>query len=265
MRPASTLKMLLLNVLLTQVAFAGQGTPNPVFPAQLTFIVETMERAQSEISIPNHVVRDYRLSRPDSARVDSDVIAEVDFRSPGLYVVKRRSGSSRGEQVVKRILEHEIAVDTSSRKSRAAAVTRENYVFSYLGETVLDGHSYYLLHLDPKRKQPELISGQVWVDKRSYLIRRIEGEIAKSPSWWVKKVHVRLDFASPRRMWIQSSMEAVADVRCVGPQKLTSHVLNYGAPNLVPAKSEDEADISEPAAHEGQTNGAGPSRRPFPK
>ena len=252
-----TLKMLLLTVL-TQVTFAAVNNPPE------TSIVEHMERAQSEISVPNHITRDYRLGRPD-AKVESYGVAEVDFRPPGRYTVTKRSGSHSCDAAVKYILQHEIEIAMSIKKSAAVAVTRENYVFTSLGDTVLDGRSYYLLHLDPKRKQPELISGQVWVDKRSYLIRRIEGEIAKSPSWWVKKVHVRLDFASPRRMWIQSSMEAVADVRCVGPQKLTSHVLNYGAPNLVPAKSEDEADISEPAAHEGQTNGAGPSRRPFPK
>jgi hypothetical protein len=158
-----------------------------------------------------------------------------------------------------------LTLAVSRQKSQAAAVTRENYVLSYLGETVLDGHSYYLLQLDPKRKQPELIAGQVWVDKHSFLIRRIEGEMAKSPSWWVKKVHVRFDFASPRWVWIQSSMEAVADVRCVGPQKLTSHTLDYDAPSLVAAKSEDEADTSESAPHDDQTHRASPSRHPFPK
>jgi hypothetical protein len=210
----------------------GVIAPNPASPepvrglSALKPIVENMERAQSAISIPNHVVRDYQLSRPGSAKVDSDVIAEVDFRAPGKYTVKKRSGSSVGEQVVKRILEHEVAIAVSSQKSRSAAVTQENYVFSYLGETVLDGQSYYLLHLDPKRKQPELISGQAWVDKHSFLIRRIEGGV-KSPSWWVKKIHVRFDFASPRGMWVLSSMEAVADVRYLGARKLTSHVLDY--------------------------------------
>jgi hypothetical protein len=211
----ATLKML-LPVTVT-FAFA-QGSSAP---PDLTSIVERMERAQSAIRIPTHVTRDYQLGRPGSAKIDSDVLAEVNFRT-GKYTVKKRSGSSAGEVVVKRCLEHEIAIAASSQRSRAAAVTRENYVFSEVAEGVLDGSSYYLLKLTPKSpKQPELISGQVWVDKKSFLIRRIEGGV-KSPSWWVKKIRVGFDFDSAQGMWVLNNMEAVADVRYLGARKLTS-------------------------------------------
>jgi hypothetical protein len=239
--------MLLLTVLavtflkvltvLTALTVFAQGSST----ASLTFIVENMERAQSEISTPITVVRDYRLGRQDSAKVDSYGIAEVDFRPPGKYTVTKRSGSRGCDQAVKYILQHEIDIAMSIKKSRSVAVTRENYVFTYLGETVLDGSSYYLLHLDPKRKQPELIVGRAWVDKHSFLISRIEGNIAKSPSWLVKSVHVRFDFTNSRGMWVQSSLEAVADIRWLGAQKLTSHVLDYEAASVVAAKIVDKA------------------------
>jgi hypothetical protein len=209
----------MLKMLMLPVTFAfAQGSSAP---PDLTSIVERMERAQSAIRILPHVTRDYQLGRPGSAKVDSDVLAEVDFRT-GKYTVKKRSGSSAGELVVKRCLDHELAIAASSQESRAAAVTRENYVFSEVAESVLDGSSYYLLKLAPKRpKQPELISGQVWVDKKSFLIRRIEGGVM-SPSWWVKKIHVRFDFDSAQGMWVINNMEAVADVRYLGARKLTS-------------------------------------------
>jgi hypothetical protein len=203
--------------------------------SDLTSIVQKMERAQAEVTIPNRVRRDYRLSRANSARVDSEVIAEMDFRAPGRYSIEKRSGGSLGAQVVKRILEHEVELGASSQKSRSVAVTRENYLFSYLGEAVLDGQSYYLLRLDPRRKQPELISGRAWVDKQSFLIRRLEGTV-KSPSMWVKTIHVQFDFESPRGMWVLSNMEAVADVRLLGARKLTSHVVDYQAASMVAQK-----------------------------
>ncbi len=227
----STIRMLLLLAL----TVTAQGR-NPA--PSLTFIVEHMERAQSEISIPNHVTRDYRFSRQDSARIDSDVFADVDFRT-GKYTVKKLSGSGVGVQVVKRILEQEVAIAASSQKSRLTAVTQENYVFSYLGETNLDGQSYYFLRLDPKHpRQPELISGQMLVDKQSFLIRRIEGGI-RSSSWWIKKIHVRLDFASSRGMWVLSGMEAVANVRYLGDRKLISQMNSFSgqAASVVSAKS----------------------------
>jgi hypothetical protein len=231
-------RMLLLLVL----TVTAQGSnPAPSF----TSIVEHMERAQSEIRIPNHVTRDYRFGRQDSAKVDSDVFADIDFRT-GKYTVKKLSGSGAGVQVVKRILEQEVSIAASSQKSRLTAVTHENYVFSDLGETILDGQSYYLLRLDPKRpKQPELISGQVWVDKQSFLIRRIEGGV-KSSSWWVKTIHVRLDFASPRGMWVLSGMEAVANVRYLGDRKLTSQMSSFSgeAASVVAAKSTKRVRIA---------------------
>jgi hypothetical protein len=227
---------LLLLIVLPPLTFA-QRSQTPANPAQITFIVGKMERAQAEVKIPNHVKRDYRLSRANSATVDSEVIAEIDYRAPGNYTIEKHSGSSLGAQLVKRVLEHEVGVAVSSQKSRSAAVTRENYLFGYLGEVVLDGHSYYLLRIDPKRKQPELISGQAWVDKQSFLIRRIEGTV-KSPSMWVKKIHVRFDFDidNPRQMWVLANMEAVADVRFLGARKLTSHVLDYETATVVAKK-----------------------------
>jgi hypothetical protein len=201
----------------------------------LNCIVQKMERAQAEVSIPNHVRRDYRLSRVNGAKVDSEVVPELDFRAPGKYNVEKRSGSSMGAQVVKRVLEHEVGIGSSSQKSRSAAVTRENYLFSYLGEAVLDGQSYYLLRLDPRRMQPELISGRAWIDEQSFLIRRLEGTV-KSPSIWVKKIHVQFDFDGPKGIWVLNNMEAVADVRFLGARKLTSHVMNYWAPSLVAVK-----------------------------
>lgn len=236
MRITLTLKLLLLLTVLPPMTF-GQRRQTPAPPAQLTFIVEKMERAQAQVKIPNHVKRDYRLSRANSATVDSEVIAEIDFRAPGNYTIEKHSGSSLGAQLVKRVLEHEVAMAVSSQKSRSAAVTRENYLFGYLGEAVLDGQSYYLLRLDPKRKQPELIAGQACVDKQSFLIRRIEGDV-KSPSVWVKKIHIRFDFNfdNPRQMWVLANMEAVADVRFLGARKLTSQVLDYETASVVAKK-----------------------------
>jgi len=219
-----------LAVLLVLTVTLARGTSNS--EPDLNSIVQKMERAQAQVSIPNHVRRDYRLSRVSSGKVDSEVIAEIDFRAPGKYSVEKHSGSTMGAQVVKRVLEHEVSIGASSQKSRSVAVTRENYLFSYLGETALDGQSYYLLRLEPRRKQAELISGRAWVDKESFLIRRLEGTV-KSPSIWVKTIRVQFNFDTPKGIWVLSDMVAVADVRLLGARKLTSQVMNYEAASVV--------------------------------
>jgi hypothetical protein len=193
----------------------------------LPFVLQSMERAQAQLQLPRNVVREYHLGSPASISSDSEVVVELDLNPPGRYTIQRRFGSMRAEYVVKNVLQHEMELVHSSQRAQAAAITAQNYDFQYLGTAVLNGRSCYLLQISPKREQPELIRGHVWVDQHSFLIRRLEGDLAKSPSWWVKNVHLDITFSDFRGTWIQTEMQAVADVRCFGTQKLTSQVLDY--------------------------------------
>jgi hypothetical protein len=242
-------QLLLLFVVLVPLASSfGQNPNNRDNPSvQLMVVVQSMEEAQADIQLPRHVTREYWLGSPARPDAGSAIVAHVDFSPPGRYTIDRRSGSSRAEQVVKQLLEHEIETAMSIPRSKSTAITTENYDFSFLRKEVLKGHLCYVLQLTPKRKQPELISGQAWIDQHSFLIRRIDGDLAKSPSWWVKQVHVDLEFTSSQNTWLQISMEAVAEVRCIGKQELTSRVLDYDTAPL----SADTAGFSRSAAASG--------------
>jgi hypothetical protein len=238
------LKIGLLNTFLCAFlcsAAVGQQSGTSATPS-LTSIIDGMERAQSEVhpQVAYQLIREYRLFGAKSSSSDSHVVAEVDFRPPSSkhYNIQTHSGSSRGEQIVRRILDHEVEAATASKgpETHTSAVNRENYDFTYLGETVLDNQACYLLGLKPKRKDKDLISGQAWVNKNSLLVRYIEGEVAKTPSWWLKTVHVKLAFAYLDGTWLQTNMEAVADVRFVGPHTLTSRVLDYRGADVVASR-----------------------------
>jgi hypothetical protein len=198
----------------------------------LNSIIEAMEKAQSGVrpQLPYQVLREYRLFGTNN----SSVVAEVNFKPPTSkdYKIQKSTGSKRGEQVVRHLLDHE--VETASNGSQArTALTRDNYDFSYIGEIALDGQPCYLLGLMPKRKEKDLIVGEAWVDKHSFFVRRIEGEIAKTPSWWLKRVRLKLAFADFEGTWLQTRMEAVADVRIVGPHTLTSEILDYRGTDVI--------------------------------
>jgi hypothetical protein len=196
-----------------------------------------METAQSAVRspAPYQVIREYRLFSANSTSAVANVVAEVDFRPPNSksYNIQSWSGSGRGQQVVRRILDHEIEAATQSDLPRAAAVTSSNYDFTYIGEAVRDGQPCYLLGLKPKRREEDLVSGEAWVDKQTFLVRHIEGEVAKTPSWWPKKIRVELAFGNIEGNWLQTSMEAVADVRILGPHTLTSRLLHYRSTDVV--------------------------------
>jgi hypothetical protein len=127
---------------------------------------------------------------------------------------------------VRRILDHEVAATSKDNKA-SSAISSDNYAFNYIGEATLDGQSCYVLGLKPKRTENDLISGEVWIDKHSFLIRQIQGEVEKTPSWWLTKVRIKLVFADLEGVWVQTSMEATADVRIVGAHTLTSRILDY--------------------------------------
>lgn len=193
-------------------------------------IIEALEKTRAGLrpQISYQVIREYRLFGANDSSANSNVVAEVDFRPPAskYYRIQRSSGSNRGQQVVRRVLDHEVEATSSGNQARTA-LNRDNYDFDYIGEAILDGQPCYLLGLKPRRHEKDLISGEAWVDKHSFFVRQIEGELAKTPSWWLKKVRVKLTFADLDGTWLQTSMEAVADVRIVGPQTLKSRILDY--------------------------------------
>jgi hypothetical protein len=192
----------------------------------LNSIVDALEKTQAT-EFSYQAIREYRLSGANTSKADSDVVAEVNFRLPANtgYRIQKASGSHRGLQIVQSVLDHEVAATSSGNQARA--LTRKNYDFTYIGETVLDGQPCYRLGLRPKRKEKELISGEAWIDKHSFFVRQVEGEVAKIPSWWLKSVRVKLVFAEIEGTWLQTSMEAVADVRIVGPHTLSSRILDF--------------------------------------
>lgn len=200
---------------------------------QLNSIVEALEKTQAA-QFSYQVIREYRLSGPNNSKANSDVVVEVDFKPPAstIYKIQKASGSSRGQQVVRDVLDHEVEATSNGNQARIA-LSRNNYDFTYIGETVLDGQPCYLLGLKPKRKENELILGEAWIDKHSYFVRQIEGEVAKTPSWWLRRVRVKLVFAELEGRWLETSMEAVADVRIAGPHTLTSRILDYRGENEV--------------------------------
>jgi hypothetical protein len=214
--------------LLCSLAIAQEAAPTSTMP--LDAIIQSIQTAQAAVrpQTSYQIIREYRLFGAKDSKANSEVVAEINFRPPASrgYTIQRSSGSGRGVQLVRRILDHEVEI-TSRNSKASSAVSRDNYAFHYIGEATLDGQSCYVLGLKPKRAEKDLIAGEVWVDKHSFLVRQIQGEVEKTPSWWLKKVRVKLVFADLEGTWIETSMEAVADVRMVGAHTLTSRILDY--------------------------------------
>lgn len=218
---------------LSLAAQAPAATPQAVDLQAIVQHLEEAGRANRAHYRAYAVTREYSLYGSDEQNANSQVVAEVNFVPPTTkdYRILESKGSSRGEGVVRRLLDRE-------RKAAAdgnapGAFTSENYNFSLLGAEKLDQHDCYVLRLQPKSKATNLIDGRAWVDKDTYLVRRVDGELAKLPSWWLKSVHVTLNFSEVDGMWLQSSTRAVAEVRVFGRHTFLSHDVSYRTSDAV--------------------------------
>jgi hypothetical protein len=208
------------------LAMAQRGRDIRNAPPVLDVVVGRMQEAADTIQPESlRVIREYLLAKGTSGEVVSRVLAQFDYASSGTkqYSIRETTGSSRGQEIVKQVLDHEVA----PAESRKVAVNSENYDFQFAGQTFFAGESCYLLRLNPKRKDAGLISGQAWVDQHSFRIRHIEGQLVKPPSWWLKNVSVEITFDNVQGRWVQTATKASADVRMLGVRTLTSQLLTY--------------------------------------
>jgi hypothetical protein len=194
----------------------------------LTDIVSRMERAEvgsRDYDTAYSVTREYRLSAPGTPNASSNVIAQVNFIPPGAkdYTILKSDGSSRGESIVRKVLDHEAQMAAHAEQHE---VTARNYDFALLGRENIDGRDCYILQLMPKRQAVELIRGKVWVDAADFTLRRMQGEPAKSPSLWIKNLTVTVDYAQVNGVWVQTATKSVADIRFAGTHVLTSKELD---------------------------------------
>ncbi len=221
--------LLLAGALLAQTA----ARPAPPWATQalpdLDAIVRRMEQAQltnNNHVVPYTVTREYALYGDNLQQPTSEVIADVNFLPPDqkTYAIKESSGSGRGEKVVKKVLEHEAEI---TRTGKRIPISSADYDFRYLGEQPLNGAACYLLQLTPKHEAKDLLIGKLWVDGRTYQIRRFEGAPAKNPSWWLKDVKITMNYGQVGDMWLQTSSQGSADVRLLGRHFMTARDIRY--------------------------------------
>lgn len=215
-------------LLIVATACAAAQEPSKASPApDLSTIISRMLAAQQRNRVHVRefsVKRDYQLL--DNEQVQkAQVIAHITYVPPDQkkYQIESSHGGL-GERILKDVLEKDLQPPKDPDRHE---LSQQNYDFQFLGNEAVDGHLCYVLGLNPKRNDKELIEGQVWVDQQTYNIRRLEGKPAKSPSWWVHDVHLLMSYADVDGMWLRTFTYAVANVRFKGKYEMVSRDLEY--------------------------------------
>jgi hypothetical protein len=236
---------LLLLYLVAAMASASAQTGSSVPTAEAITARMAQARAENRARLrPYIVTRNYKLFGKDVRKAKSEVIADVAFVPPNSkkYTIQETNGSGLGQMIVRRMLANEAEV---TKDYVSTDLSANNYDFRFIREADVSGQRCYVLELLPRRKEKHLLHGDIWVDADTYLLRRFEGEIAKTPSWWVRDVSVTFVYGEVGGMWLQIASEAVANVRILGCSTMVSRDVKYKITELVATASPVQTNFFE--------------------
>ena len=210
------------------VAQTASAVPTVEITARMAQAL-TKNRAQFR---PYSVTRDYKLFGKEKGTTKSEVIAEITFVTPGLktYVIQHTDGNGMGEHIVRQILDREVGV---AKDSSSTNISGNNYDLHFIREEDFSAQRCYVLELLPRRNDKNLLRGEVWVDANTYMLQRVEGQPAKSSSWWVRDIRIVLLYGDVDGMWLQTALEATANVRILGASAIVSSDMKYEFSELV--------------------------------
>ena len=224
---------LLFLYLVAAMASASAQTGSSVPTAETIIASMAQARAENRARLRPYVVtREYKLYGKEKQPSKSEVVADVAFVPPDSkeYTIQQIKGSGLGKMIIGRMLAREAEV---TKDYGATDISADNYDFRFIREEEVSGQRCYVLELLPKRKDKNLLRGNIWVDANTYLLRRTEGQPAKAPSWWVRDVRIALRYGDVGGMWLQTASEATARVRILGPCTMVSRDVKYKMTELV--------------------------------
>jgi len=186
-------------------------------------MLQTLQENKAKVR-PFTVKRGYLLL-DKQAQEKAQVVANITVLPPDSkqYNIESSSGGM-GEKVLRDVLSKETE---SPRDAQRKELSLDNYDFQLMGEETLDGQRCFLLSMNPRREEKDLLRGKLWVDAETYNIRRVEGTPAKNPSWWLHDLHILMSFAEVDGMWLRTFTHAVANVRFKGKYVMESRDLEY--------------------------------------
>jgi hypothetical protein len=145
-----------------------------------------------------------------------EAVTEYSIENGFTYQVTSEGGSSLvRSKVLRTVLEGEreiIAGGETARSSLALA----NYAFQPNG---VDGDGLANILLSPKRKERVLVSGTMFLRPDDGDLVRLQGQLAKSPSFWIRNVEIVRSYERIGGVVVPVTLESTAHVRLLGPPR----------------------------------------------
>ncbi len=142
--------------------------------------------------------------------------AWTEFDSGGFRyeIVAERGSDKVRNKVLRALLKREQEMIARGDFGRGE-LTEENYEFG--AETSGEGVRY--ITIKPKRKDVMLIDGRMVLSPEGELLR-VEGLLARNPSFWTSQVHVTRHYSRVDGVRVPIATESIAKVKLVGRSRL---------------------------------------------
>ena len=147
--------------------------------------------------------------------------------------------------VISRMLQSEVDHVEKGDPSQSA-LTGANYKFSYKGEQRLNEHAVYVYHVKPRHKKPGLFKGHIYLDAHTGNLMRSEGAIAKSPSFFVRKIEFVQDYVEINHYVFPTHLHSTARARILGRVVVDVYHRDYQPQPLSASISATETRAAQP-------------------
>ena len=238
------LRIVFSVLLLVLTASASGADDSSSFPSGDVVAARMMERdAQRQALVAGYQgMRRYILDN-ERTHKHAEILVHIDCGADGIKhfeLVSQTGWKGAYKHVVSKMLESEAEASHPDVRSRIR-LSPDNYEFHILRAALLDDRMDYLVEVTPKRHEERLFEGRVWIDAQDYAVARIEGEPAKSPSFWIRGVHFVHTYQKSGPIWFPLATESTTEVRIFGATTLTIEYFDY-TPNLQPSPDTARAD-----------------------
>lgn len=149
-----------------------------------------------------------------------EALTEFDPEAGLRYELLAEDGTGRVRGALKGVLDGERQA-TLPGKSAGAALTLENYEFQ---PGTMDENGLVALGVKPRRRDAALVDGTVFVTAESAELVRVEGRLARNPSFWTRSVDIVRRYERRAGHVVPVEVRSFADVKIAG---LTEFVMRY--------------------------------------
>jgi len=212
------------------LTLSAADTPRAVDPA----IQPVLERFLAREDEPLRAYRATRRLEGQNERFDKRAVIEAitELHPDGQFtfeIVSETGSDYVRDKVLRPLLETEAKVLASGTAARSA-LTTDNYEIA--GGVPVD-EGLVKLFARPRRKDVSLIDGAVFITSDDADLVRIEGRMAKNPSFWTTRVNVVRYYDRIAGVRVPVRLESTAQIRFAGESTLTM-VYDYQSINGVP-------------------------------